>query len=155
MCSASIGVHYPRLLCSFGGARTPPRAFLFPHDLFWSTGKHLRQLRGDGPPPGPRLLVRAGRCSPSRASPSPVNYACLFLPLPLSLRSSSSPPSLPFRLRRAASCVVFLSPSLVTIPCTLPFLFPSPLRSSALYLQVLISFILLPSCQLLAFLRVF
>lgn len=91
MCMHRCSLSSSSLLFSFDGARTPPRAFLFPHDLFWSTGKHLRQLRGDGPPPGPRLLVR-GRCSPCRGSPSPANYACLFLPLPLSFHFSSSPP---------------------------------------------------------------
>jgi len=58
-CPTLVRMHrYSLSSSSLFGGRPPPRAFLFPRDLFWSTGKHLRQLRGGGPPPG--LSYEAG-----------------------------------------------------------------------------------------------
>jgi len=92
-----------------------------------------------------------------RSSPSPANYACLFLPL-LLLSLLHRPPPL-----RAA---VALFPPFVALPprffshlLSLPTLLHAPvfIFPSALFLPypASIFFILLPSCQLLTFLRAF
>lgn len=133
-----------------------PRAFLFPRDLFRSTGKHLRQLRGGGPPPGLRSSYEAGAHLPRFSLACQLRVPLSASPTPLSASPSSA---LTCRCRslsalRRPAPSVFLSPSLVTVLLHAPvFILPSaPFHP---YLSASISFILLPSCQLLTFLRAF
>lgn len=94
-----------------------------------------------------------------RGSPSPANYACLFLPLPTLLSASPSsaltcPLSLSFRPPSSCLLGFSLTFSRYRSSCTLPFL-SSPPPPFLPYLSTSISFILLPSCQLLTFLQAF
>lgn len=101
--------------------------------FFGPPRKHLRQLRGGGPP----LLRTRGRCSPSlRGSPSPVpiTRASFCLPPTPPAAPNCQPPSL---------SLSHLFSSLLHAPVF--FILPSaPFRT---YLPASISFILLPSCQ--------
>lgn len=131
-------MHRYSLSTSFGAQLAP-----FSARSFLVHGEHLRQLRGGGPPrdsySGTRQVLTF------RGSPSPANYACLFLPPPLPLplfillllaswSSSSSPTSLSPRLISSTSSVqllcLFAGFSLASSsryhPATLPFLHPSP-----------------------------
>ena len=111
----------------------PPRAFLFPRDLFWSTGKHLRQLRGGGPP-GLHFSYEAGahlpRFSlayqlrvPLSASPTPLTAS--LHPPPLRAAVAFRPPSryhhgfsLTFSRYRPSCTPIFSSPSPPSSPIT-------------------------------------
>lgn len=146
------------VLSSPGPPPPPPRALLFPRDLFWSTGKHLRQLRGGGPPPGLRSSYEAGAhlprfslaCQlrvPLSASPTPLSPPLRLPPLrePLSLSFRPPPPC----LRPRGFSLTF---SRYRPPARSRFYLPlrpfPPLPPG-------FDLLLLPSCQLLTFLRAF
>lgn len=77
---------------------TPPRAFLFSVRSFLVHGETSAAAARRWTAAGTRLLVQ-GRCSPSEVLPRlPITRASFCL----SFHFTSSPPSLPFRLHRAA-----------------------------------------------------
>lgn len=149
-CPTSVRMHrYSLSSSSLFGGRPPPRAFLFPRDLFWSTRKHLRQLRGGGPPPG--LSYKAG------AYLSRFSLACQ-LRVPLSASRTLLPPLI--LASTFTKCCRTLSTSVAPLwffshllslrsSCTFLFLFPPPPSNFNLLHRLLLS------CQFLAFLRVF
>lgn len=138
--------------------------------LFGPRGKHLRQLRGGGPPPPPGLrapLEKAGARLAFRGSPLPANYACLFLPPSLLppygrffwVLEAAKFASLSFRhtsfsgYSRTNSRPCYS----VSLARSSLFFFLFFLGGSMCFCSFVQSlapgFILLPSCQLLAFLR--
>lgn len=129
--SACIGIHYPR--------RSAPGSLLFPRDLFWSTGGTSAAAARRWTAAG---LVRSTRqVLTFRGSPSPANYACLFLPPPLSPPPPPPPPrpsaSLlgPLLSSVAVSSCVSIAPYLIfSARCasSLVFLSPAPLSLSLL-----------------------
>lgn len=104
-------------LSSFSLRPAVPARRLAPRDLFWSTGKHLRQLRGGGPPPGLRFSYEAGahlpRFSLACQLRVPLSASPTLLFASLSSVLTSRCRSLSVHRRPAPS--VFLSPSLVTV----------------------------------------
>lgn len=152
---ACIGIHYPHPLfawrCRLAASRVPfsARSFLVHGE---TSAAAARRWTAAGTP----FLIR-GRCSPSEVLPRlPITRASFCLSHS-SLRFSVFRPYKPLSLsfRPSSSCLLgfSLTFSRYRPPARSRFYPPSALFLS--YLSASISFILLPSCQLLTFLRAF
>lgn len=129
---ACIGIHYPRPPYGWRGApaRRPARSF-FRAIFFGPRGNicgscEAVDRRRDSAPRTRQVLT-------FRGSPSPANYACLFLPLPLFspallsvFRPYERPPSLSFRPPPACPHGFFSHLLSLPFACTLPFLSSLP-----------------------------